>query len=150
MRVRAAIDHAQAEHAREDREEILAAEERSELEKCDKKFERRLEAAEAEWRRQAQFTRPSAALAAMRKTAERLIAAGKYDKGSGIARQIAEREAEEARMAQRRIAEARAANIAEITAQRAAARAAITALFEQRRHPTVPRPTALPPLRKEP
>jgi hypothetical protein len=61
--------------------------------------------------RQAQFARPSAALVAMRKTAQRMIAAGKPVERSLLGKQIAELEAEEERAASERLADAYAAEV---------------------------------------
>jgi hypothetical protein len=69
----------------------------------------------------------------MRKTAERLIATQTYDRESGLARQIAEREADEKRVADQRIAEAKDAELAGLKMEYDAAKGVIQADFERRR-----------------
>jgi hypothetical protein len=155
-RVRDAIDNARAERRRQDPLAIIDAEERAALDKCQEDAEAAIARAEAEWAgRQAQFRRPSPALAAMRKAADRLSAAGAFDTGSGLARQIAEREAEEGRIADQRIAEGRDGEVLRLRAQYEAARAGILAEFEQGRRriagsakprPGLPQPEIVRPL----
>jgi hypothetical protein len=91
---------------------------------------------EAEWmseKKQWPFRRPSHALTAMRRTAERLIASETYDENSGVARQIAEKEEEEARIAEQRIAEGKEAALACVRAEYESTRSAIVSEFQRRR-----------------
>jgi hypothetical protein len=125
------------------------------LEKCEERFTQELNRVQTEWageRRQMPFHRPSLALVAMRKTAEKLAATQSFDPEGSLAKQLAEREMAEARLAQKRIAQTKEAEITEIRAQRDAARAEIIADFERRRKAaaaalppgTLPRPRAGP------
>jgi hypothetical protein len=135
-RVRNVIDNVKAERRKEDRGSVLAMEESAALEECHARFHAEFARVEGEWaneRKQAAFRKPSAALLAMRKAAERLIAAKTYDQESGLARQIAEREAEEKRMADEKSAEAKDVELAALKAEYEAARGAILTDFERRR-----------------
>jgi hypothetical protein len=71
-------------------------------------FKEEMRQIEEEWgseTKQAAFTKPSAALVSMRKTAQRMMAGGKHFEGSLIAQQIAELEAEEDLEAAERVAD---------------------------------------------
>jgi hypothetical protein len=100
------------------------------LAEVDQRFRDQALEVEDEWtseRKVAQLTAPSLALLAMKRTAQRMMAANKSNDQSMIARQIAEREAEESIAAGEKLAEGYQAALAQLRKQWEAERAAIRA-----------------------
>jgi hypothetical protein len=86
----------------------LKADRKLAMEAADAKFAEDAALLEAEWagdRRLAAYNKPSPALLALRTTAQRTLAACRFDDAAQIAARIAEREAEESEEASHRMAE---------------------------------------------
>ena len=116
--------------------EALEAEHKVALEECDMKLEKALQNLNDEWDSEKirnKYSKPSAKLMEMRKTAQRLISAKRFEEASILSAQIDQREAEESQLAGQKMGDDYKVAVARIEQKFANEKETINQTFEKRR-----------------